>query len=146
MPQLSALVVDDEAPALSEPAFLLGRDERIGVVLTAGGGAEALRLLESNQVDVVFCDIKMPGLDGLDLARVLARFSRRRATGRGRPSGGRGIRCRWRCGANHRRRDDRGRAGWGRSGQRCHDPRGGDGSTRNQLSRGHPIHVGMAGA
>ena len=77
MPQLSALVVDDEAPALSELAFLLGRYERIGVVLTAGGGAEALRLLESNQIDVVFSDIKMPGLDGLDLARVLARFSHR---------------------------------------------------------------------
>ena len=28
-------------------------------------------------VDVVFCDIKMPGLDGIDLARVLARFAHR---------------------------------------------------------------------
>jgi DNA-binding LytR/AlgR family response regulator len=74
---LTALVVDDEAPALSELAFLLGRDERIGAVLTAGDGTQALRLLESQDVDVVFCDIKMPGLDGLDLARVLARFSRR---------------------------------------------------------------------
>ena len=76
-PQLSALVVDDEVPALSELAFLLGRDERIGSVLTASGGAEALRLLESEAIDVVFCDIQMPGLDGLDLARVLARFSHR---------------------------------------------------------------------
>ena len=74
---LSALVVDDEAPALSELAFLLGRDDRIGRVLTAGGATQALRLLESEDVDVVFCDIKMPGLDGLDLARVLARFSQR---------------------------------------------------------------------
>lgn len=74
---LSALVVDDEAPALSELAFLLGRDDRIGRVLTASGGAQALRLLESEEIDVLFCDIKMPGLDGLDLARVLARFSQR---------------------------------------------------------------------
>ncbi len=74
-PPLSALVVDDEAPALSELAFLLGRDARIGTVHTAGGGAQALRLLETEAVDVVFCDIKMPGFNGLDLARVLARFS-----------------------------------------------------------------------
>ncbi|HEX8495642.1 MAG TPA: response regulator, partial [Actinomycetales bacterium] len=76
-PQLSALVVDDEAPALSELAYLLGRDDRIGTVLTAGDATQALRQLEGTDVDVVFCDIKMPGLDGLDLARVLARFSRR---------------------------------------------------------------------
>ena len=74
---LFALVVDDEAPALSELAFLLGRDDRIGRVITAQGGAQALRLLESEDLDVVFCDIKMPGLDGLDLARVLARFAHR---------------------------------------------------------------------
>ncbi len=76
-PPLRALVVDDEAPALEEVAWLLGRDPRIGSVRTAGSGAEALRAMESEPVDVLFCDIKMPGLDGLDLARVLARFSAR---------------------------------------------------------------------
>ena len=71
---LTALAVDDEPPALSELAYLLDRDERIGTVRTAASGAEALRALELGGTDVVFCDIKMPGLDGLDLARVLARF------------------------------------------------------------------------
>lgn len=74
---LRALVVDDEAPALEEVAWLLGKDARIASVRTAGSGAEALRAMESEPVDVLFCDIKMPGLDGLDLARVLARFSTR---------------------------------------------------------------------
>jgi len=74
-PLLSALVVDDEAPALSELAYLLGRDERVGQVRTAASGPDALRALEGGGTDVVFCDIKMPGLDGLDLARVLARFA-----------------------------------------------------------------------
>jgi DNA-binding LytR/AlgR family response regulator len=36
-----------------------------------------LRALEEHPVDVVFCDISMPGLDGLDLAKVLARFAER---------------------------------------------------------------------
>jgi DNA-binding LytR/AlgR family response regulator len=74
---LRALVVDDEAPAREELAWLLGRDPRIGSVRAAASGPEALRALELEAVDVVFCDIKMPGLDGLDLARVLARFAQR---------------------------------------------------------------------
>ena len=76
-PPLRALVVDDEEPALGEVTWLLERDPRIGRVRTASSGAEALKALEAEPVDVVFCDIQMPGLDGLDLARVLARFSRR---------------------------------------------------------------------
>jgi DNA-binding LytR/AlgR family response regulator len=74
---LRALIVDDEAPALSELAWLLGQDVRIGRIRTADSGAQALKALESEPVDVLFCDISMPGLDGLDLARVLARFSHR---------------------------------------------------------------------
>ncbi len=74
---LRVLVVDDEAPALAELAWLLRQDVRVGEVVTAGGAAEALRLLDEHDVDAVFSDIKMPGLDGLDLARVLARFTRR---------------------------------------------------------------------
>ena len=74
---LRALVVDDEAPALSELTYLLRQDERIGDIRTASNGADALRALDSAPVDVVFCDIKMPGLDGMALARVLARFAER---------------------------------------------------------------------
>lgn len=74
---LRVLVVDDEEPALGELAFLLGRDPRVTSVQTASSAADALRALESETVDVVFSDIKMPGLDGLDLARVLARFTHR---------------------------------------------------------------------
>ncbi len=72
---LRALLVDDEIPTLTELTWLLTRDERIGSVQTASSGTEALRLLQSEPVDVVFCDISMPGLDGLDLARVLSRFA-----------------------------------------------------------------------
>jgi len=76
-PPLRALVVDDEAPAREELAWLLSRDPRIGPVRSATSGADALRALDAEAVDVIFCDIKMPGLDGLDLARVLARFTQR---------------------------------------------------------------------
>jgi DNA-binding LytR/AlgR family response regulator len=74
---LRALVVDDEAPARSEVAFLLRTDDRIAAVQTAANSAEAFRALEQNEIDVVFCDIKMPALSGLELARVLSRFAHR---------------------------------------------------------------------
>ncbi|MEJ8281331.1 LytR/AlgR family response regulator transcription factor [Pseudonocardia spirodelae] len=76
--QLTVLAVDDEEPALLELAHLLGEDPRVATVLTAPDATEALRILHGSQadastpsVDVVFLDIRMPGLDGLELARVL---------------------------------------------------------------------------
>jgi DNA-binding LytR/AlgR family response regulator len=71
---LTVLVVDDEAPALSELVYLLREDTHIGEVLSAESGAEALRILQSRDVDGVFLDIHMPGLSGVELAGVLARF------------------------------------------------------------------------
>ncbi len=72
---LHVLVVDDEAPALEEQAYLLRRDARVLDVTTAASGAEALRALERGSFDAVFLDIRMPGLDGLDVGRLIARFA-----------------------------------------------------------------------
>ncbi len=71
---LRVLVIDDERPALDELAFLLERDPRVGGVLTCDSATEALRILQDLDVGAVFLDIQMPGLTGLDLAQVLARF------------------------------------------------------------------------
>lgn len=76
-PSLTVLVVDDEAPARNEVAWLLDQDERVGRVLTAANGTAALTALEHEDVDVVFSDIAMPGLDGMQLARVIRRFADR---------------------------------------------------------------------
>ena len=72
---ISVLVVDDELPAVQELSYLLGLDGRVGPVHTATSGTEALRVLEREEVDAIFLDIHMPGLTGLDLARVIARFA-----------------------------------------------------------------------
>ncbi|HET6295110.1 MAG TPA: LytTR family DNA-binding domain-containing protein [Kribbella sp.] len=71
---LRALVADDEEPALAELVYLLKMDPRIGEIRTASNGPDALKILQAADLDVVFCDIKMPGLDGLDLAKVLSKF------------------------------------------------------------------------
>src|SRR5829696_10194910 len=70
---LRVLAVDDEPPALDELGYLLGADARVGSVLCAKDAAAALRLLRDSEIDAVFLDIGMPGVDGLDLARALRR-------------------------------------------------------------------------
>ncbi|WP_239088112.1 LytR/AlgR family response regulator transcription factor, partial [Planosporangium mesophilum] len=73
---LRVLAVDDEPPALDELAFLLRADPRVAKVTTATDATEALRVLRDTDVDAVFLDIRMPGLDGMELARLLARFAK----------------------------------------------------------------------
>ncbi|GAB2580893.1 DNA-binding response regulator [Paractinoplanes abujensis] len=73
---LVVLAVDDEPPALDELAYLLNADGRVGHVHRAGDATEALRVLRDTEVDAVFLDIRMPGLDGMELARILRRFAR----------------------------------------------------------------------
>ena len=72
---LRVLAVDDEAPALDELVWMLERHECVRQVIPAGSGEDALRVLHEEQVDAIFMDVQMPGLSGLDLARVLSRFT-----------------------------------------------------------------------
>jgi DNA-binding LytR/AlgR family response regulator len=76
MTGLRVLVADDEAPSREELAYLLGRQPGIAAVRTVASGAEVLKALDRERVDALFLDIRMPGLDGLDVARVMARFRR----------------------------------------------------------------------
>lgn len=68
---IDVLVADDETPALEELVHLLRTDPRIGEILTASSGAEALRRLSERVVRIAFLDIHMPGLTGTELARAL---------------------------------------------------------------------------
>ena len=76
---LKALVCDDEAPARSELRFLLGEVGGVEVVGEASSGAEALQLIRALPYDVVFLDIDMPGLSGMQLAEVLNGLDKRPA-------------------------------------------------------------------
>lgn len=73
---LKALVVDDEAPARSEFRYLLDEAGGVEVVGEASNASEALQLIKAIPYDVVFLDIDMPGLSGVQLAEVLAGLER----------------------------------------------------------------------
>ncbi len=65
---LRALIVDDEGPARSELRYLLELPGDVEVVGEATNAREALELIEALDYDIVFLDIEMPALNGLDLA------------------------------------------------------------------------------
>jgi DNA-binding LytR/AlgR family response regulator len=68
---IRALIVDDEAPARSELRYLLGAHKGVEVVGEAASAGEALRLAGAVAYDVVFLDVEMPGLTGIEAARLV---------------------------------------------------------------------------
>ncbi|NRA59452.1 MAG: response regulator transcription factor [Psychrobium sp.] len=65
---LNVLIVDDERLARVELKRLLAKIPQVNVVAEANGAAQALELLEEHDIDLVFLDIQMPEMDGLQLA------------------------------------------------------------------------------
>lgn len=72
---LRVLVVEDEQHTRTELAELLGDLPEIGEVSTADSGESAVRLLGGGSFDAVFLDISMPGLTGMDVARLTGMLS-----------------------------------------------------------------------
>ena len=68
---IRALLVDDEAPARSELRYLLAAHPEMRVVGEASGAAEALELARDLVYDVVFLDVEMPGLTGVEAAPLI---------------------------------------------------------------------------
>lgn len=68
---IRALVVDDEMPARSELCFLLEDFNDVKVVGEAGNVRDAVALIKQVPADVVFLDINMPGVSGVQLAEGL---------------------------------------------------------------------------
>jgi two-component system response regulator AlgR len=70
------LVVDDEPLAVERLQLLLARLDGVTLAGTASEGAAALRMVEAVEPDAVLLDIAMPGMDGIDVARALARVAK----------------------------------------------------------------------
>jgi DNA-binding NtrC family response regulator len=73
--QIRILLVDDDVELLESMERVLAR--RGMAVSTAPGGSEALVRLEQGFHDVVVLDVKMPGMDGLEVLEHIKRLSPR---------------------------------------------------------------------
>ncbi|MEM7342819.1 MAG: response regulator transcription factor [Chloroflexota bacterium] len=63
------LIVDDHEIVREGLETLLGEEPTIDVVGQAANGAEAIRLVETHQPDVVLMDLMMPDMDGIEATR-----------------------------------------------------------------------------
>ena len=76
---LSVMIVDDEAPARARLRDLLADvalDVPNAVLAEAANGVQALEALEQRSVDVMLVDIRMPKMDGIELARHVAHLDK----------------------------------------------------------------------
>ena len=78
-PTLSVMIVDDEAPARARLRDLLS-DVAIevpnAVVAEAANGLLAIEAIGEHRIDVALVDIRMPKMDGIELARHLGRLEK----------------------------------------------------------------------
>jgi two-component system response regulator LytT len=70
---LTALIIDDEPLARQELLYLLDAAGDVSVLAQGTNGIEAVELIRTHKPDVIFLDVRMPGLDGFAvLKKVLA--------------------------------------------------------------------------
>lgn len=68
---IRVIIVDDEAPARQRLRRLLATVEGVEIVGEAENGVQALEAVNESSPDLMFLDIEMPELDGLETARTL---------------------------------------------------------------------------
>ncbi|MDY0131799.1 MAG: response regulator [Desulforegulaceae bacterium] len=67
------LLVDDEERFLQTTSKLIKKQKKDFKVMTAPGGKECLEIIRNNNIDVVILDVKMPGMDGVEVLREIKR-------------------------------------------------------------------------
>jgi len=70
---MRTLIVDDEPLAIERLQLICAAEPAIDVIGTASDGAAALRLTDALKPDLLLLDIAMPEMDGMAVARALAR-------------------------------------------------------------------------
>jgi len=75
--KMKILLVDDNEHFLNALKFILLNDyaDRISTILLANNGEECIKIVENNFVDLIFMDIDMPIMDGVEATkRIVDKF------------------------------------------------------------------------
>ncbi len=75
--KLKALIIDDEYPARQELRYALANFDSIEIVGEAANAQEALALIKALDYQVLFLDISMPGMSGLELGATIQELPNR---------------------------------------------------------------------
>lgn len=68
---IRVLIVDDEAPARAKLRKLVADHDDFVLVAEARDGDEAVKAIESHELDLVFLDVQMPGRGGFDVVEAV---------------------------------------------------------------------------
>jgi len=74
---IRTFIIDDEAPIRKVLRHFLGQIENVTIVGEASSASEALSAIPRKSPHLVFLDIQMPGIDGIELSRVLLELPER---------------------------------------------------------------------
>jgi DNA-binding LytR/AlgR family response regulator len=69
--KLKCIIVDDEPLAIEIIESYVGRLDDIEVVATCNNALKAFEIVQKQQVDLIFLDIQMPKLTGIDFVKTL---------------------------------------------------------------------------
>lgn len=69
MSKLSCIIVEDEKPSVEELEYIISRYDFIEIKGIANDGEEGLNLFSKTNPDIVFLDINIPIINGMDLAK-----------------------------------------------------------------------------
>ncbi len=69
--KMNCIAVDDEPLALKLLADNIGKVAYLNLAATCSNAFEAMKALQENQIDLIFIDIQMPGLTGLQYISTL---------------------------------------------------------------------------
>jgi len=74
---LTALIIDDEPLARQELQYLLDAAGGVQVLAQGSNGIEAVELIRTHKPDVIFLDVRMPGLDGFAVLKKVLTLDRK---------------------------------------------------------------------
>jgi two-component system LytT family response regulator/two-component system response regulator LytT len=74
---LTALIIDDEPLARQELQYLLDAAGDVSVLAQGSNGIEAVELIRTHKPDVIFLDVRMPGLDGFAVLKKVLTLDRK---------------------------------------------------------------------
>jgi two-component system response regulator LytT len=69
---LNCIAIDDEPPALNLLVRFIEQTPSLKLIGSASNAIDGLRMVSEQQIDLIFLDIQMPDLSGIELARILS--------------------------------------------------------------------------